>query len=70
MSTYKTVIAVEDVAERRAQIKDIGKHSVPCPCQECINESEQKRCEPCRATGAIHCAYPNECGGPWDDRAD
>ena len=25
------------------------------------------RCEPCNATGAIHCADPANCGGPWDD---
>ena len=33
-------------------------------------DSKQKRCEPCRATGLIHCAHPDECGGPWDTRAD
>lgn len=27
-----------------------------------------KRCEPCRATGAIHCSDPANCGGPWDER--
>jgi hypothetical protein len=26
-----------------------------------------KRCEPCRATGAVHCSDPANCGGPWDD---
>lgn len=26
-----------------------------------------KRCEPCRQTGAIHCADPANCGGPWSD---
>lgn len=29
-------------------------------------DAEPKRCEPCRATGAIHCAHPAECGGPWN----
>ena len=23
------------------------------------------RCEPCRATGLIHCSDPENCGGPW-----
>ena len=26
------------------------------------------RCEACRATGAIHCSDPGNCGGPWDTR--
>jgi hypothetical protein len=29
-----------------------------------------KRCEPCRATGAVHCCDPETCGGPWDKRND
>lgn len=24
------------------------------------------RCEPCRATGLVHCGDPMNCGGPWD----
>ena len=28
-----------------------------------------KRCEACRETGAVHCADPANCGGPWDARA-
>lgn len=28
---------------------------------------EQKVCEPCRNTGAIHCSDPVNCGGPWSD---
>ena len=34
-----------------------------------VATASPKRCEPCRATGAIHCAHPDECGGPWDTRA-
>ena len=29
-----------------------------------------KRCEPCRATGAVHCSDPENCGGPWDKHHD
>jgi hypothetical protein len=29
-----------------------------------------KRCEPCRATAAVHCSDPENCGGPWDKRHD
>ena len=43
--------------------------SVPCP-QGCTPTERGKRCEPCRATGAIHCADPENCGGPWDKRHD
>lgn len=28
---------------------------------------EQKVCEACRNTGAIHCSDPVNCGGPWSD---
>ena len=38
MTEVKTT---EDVAYRRAQLADRGTHSVPCPCQECTNESRQ-----------------------------
>lgn len=30
----------------------------------------EKRCDPCRETGAIHCADPSNCGGPWDARKE
>jgi hypothetical protein len=30
--------------------------------------SAPKRCEECRATGAVHCSDPENCGGPWDKR--
>lgn len=26
---------------------------------------EKKVCHPCQSSGAIHCAHPDECGGPW-----
>jgi hypothetical protein len=31
-----------------------------------VRPAVPKRCEPCRATGAVHCADPENCGGPWD----
>jgi hypothetical protein len=31
---------------------------------------QRKRCEPCRATDAVHCSDPENCGGPWDKRND
>lgn len=36
----------------------------------CVGRPVPKRCEPCRATGALHCADPENCGGPWDKRHD
>ncbi len=30
-----------------------------------LEETVPMRCEPCRETGAIHCADPQNCGGPW-----
>jgi len=35
---FKSVVAVEDVAEQRAYSADIGTHSVPCPCGDCQEE--------------------------------
>jgi len=31
---------------------------------------QMKRCEPCRATGMVHCSDPENCGGPWDKLYD
>ncbi len=31
-----------------------------------LGPAAPKRCEPCRATGAVHCSDPEHCGGPWD----
>lgn len=28
------------------------------------------RCPECRAVGAIHCANPENCGGPWDKHSN
>lgn len=28
---------------------------------------KKKRCEACRAVGAVHCSDPSNCGGPWDE---
>ena len=40
------------------------------PCLWCENATRLlkiKRCRACNETGALHCANPESCGGPWDD---
>lgn len=40
------------------------------PVDRLVRPAAPKRCEPCRATGAVHCSDPENCGGPWDKMHD
>jgi hypothetical protein len=57
--------------ERGAALHKIGNcgdvESLDIAIDEAIEVFKGKRCEPCRATGMIHCANPESCGGPWSD---
>ena len=44
--------------------------AVGAQVQRPVGRPVPKRCEPCRATGAVHCSDPENCGGPWDKRFD
>ena len=50
-----------EIAEEVLSLLAASPQPAPQPVQT------GKLCEPCRSTGLVHCANPDECGGPWTE---
>jgi len=34
---------------------------------EMVQQDAKKECRACKQSGMVHCAHPDECGGPWSE---
>lgn len=63
MRKETTAADVRMVHELACRLRSANKRLVAA------GSDKGKACKPCNETGAVHCADPANCGGPWDDRA-